>query len=286
MHIFCRETRAHLELHPHLHGNESSGTLITPDLWLRNCKSPETSSLSPPASPTKGHDQPQTAPLPLITVAHSSKLLNKPPENTDCKRNRIKVQKKQRKRTTSGSNVIFKANNDTPQDLRVRHSPVEVNETRTSGGGEKERFNKLNTTNPIYSDTRPKSGNSQQLTGSQMGPSEKGLFDGLLPPPTVLVPYPIIIPIPIPLPIPIPIPNILMKKMKEESSQTDEINCVHLNTEQSSRENGVEEQGAAAESQAEDNIRAAVNCRPLRKRKKVSDFKSKLIVKNKHTTND
>ncbi|VEN53824.1 unnamed protein product [Callosobruchus maculatus] len=54
MHIFCRETRAHLELHPHLHTEETSstgGNLITPDLWLRNCTSPE-NNRSP--SPTQG----------------------------------------------------------------------------------------------------------------------------------------------------------------------------------------------------------------------------------------
>ncbi|KAL7032903.1 hypothetical protein ACKWTF_007425 [Chironomus riparius] len=39
MQIFCRETQAHLELNPHLKDkNESGEGLITPDLWLKNCR--------------------------------------------------------------------------------------------------------------------------------------------------------------------------------------------------------------------------------------------------------
>lgn len=39
MQIFCRETEAHLQMHPHLNDLKpaSSSGLITPDLWLRDC---------------------------------------------------------------------------------------------------------------------------------------------------------------------------------------------------------------------------------------------------------
>nr|VDH80598.1 sine oculis binding protein [Euperipatoides kanangrensis] len=44
MNIFCRETQAHLQMHPHLDAGKVSGnpvTLVTPDLWLRDCKGHE-----------------------------------------------------------------------------------------------------------------------------------------------------------------------------------------------------------------------------------------------------
>lgn len=59
MNIFCKETEAHLQLHPHLSeegGSSSSGPggLITPDLWLRDCRSASPSaSPSPPPEPPK-----------------------------------------------------------------------------------------------------------------------------------------------------------------------------------------------------------------------------------------
>lgn len=41
MHVFCRETRAHLDLHPHVGtvpgGAGEDQVLITPDLWLKDC---------------------------------------------------------------------------------------------------------------------------------------------------------------------------------------------------------------------------------------------------------
>ena len=45
MNIFCKETQAHLQMHPHLQESDSShltpqerAKLITPDLWLKECK--------------------------------------------------------------------------------------------------------------------------------------------------------------------------------------------------------------------------------------------------------
>nr|XP_024215692.1 sine oculis-binding protein homolog [Halyomorpha halys] len=56
MNIFCKETEAHLEAHPHLREStavESGPGLITPDLWLRDCRSPASEeSLSPQPSLT------------------------------------------------------------------------------------------------------------------------------------------------------------------------------------------------------------------------------------------
>ncbi|GLG97458.1 Uncharacterized protein GBIM_04220 [Gryllus bimaculatus] len=61
MNIFCKETQAHLQLHPHLQdgtGAGGSGGLITPDLWLRDCRS------SSPASDRSASPGPPSGPLP------------------------------------------------------------------------------------------------------------------------------------------------------------------------------------------------------------------------------
>ncbi|CRK99316.1 CLUMA_CG012697, isoform A, partial [Clunio marinus] len=53
MQIFCRETQAHLELNPHLKETKEVGeSLITPDLWLKNCRSRSPSPDALPRSPT------------------------------------------------------------------------------------------------------------------------------------------------------------------------------------------------------------------------------------------
>ncbi|XP_017049921.2 sine oculis-binding protein homolog isoform X2 [Drosophila ficusphila] len=96
MQIFCHETQAHLDMHPHLRDQAldagSDAGLITPDLWLRNCRSrsaspastlsvspgpavPATSRCSdspPPLPPPSHHHHPSK---PLISVAPVSKLL-------------------------------------------------------------------------------------------------------------------------------------------------------------------------------------------------------------------
>ncbi|XP_075975548.1 sine oculis-binding protein isoform X2 [Anticarsia gemmatalis] len=89
MHIFCRETQAHLDLNPHLVNASSSSNLITPELWLKNCKSrsasptsersgsPNPEAPNKPANPEKTEAQKtQTrSPLPLITIAPTAKLM-------------------------------------------------------------------------------------------------------------------------------------------------------------------------------------------------------------------
>ncbi|CAG9787640.1 unnamed protein product [Diatraea saccharalis] len=88
MHIFCRETQAHLDLNPHLVNASSTSNLITPELWLKNCKSRSASPISEKSgSPTheiiaKANSEKSEAqkslrksPLPLITMAPTSKLM-------------------------------------------------------------------------------------------------------------------------------------------------------------------------------------------------------------------
>ncbi|XP_061511286.1 phosphatase and actin regulator 4B isoform X2 [Anopheles gambiae] len=94
MQIFCNETQAHLEMNPHLkEKSTSAGTLITPELWMKNCKSCSISpvsdrseSVSPvPSLPVRSSPEPSPVLLrsptpakkPLISVAPASKLLSK-----------------------------------------------------------------------------------------------------------------------------------------------------------------------------------------------------------------
>ncbi|BFG04943.1 sine oculis-binding protein homolog [Drosophila madeirensis] len=99
MQIFCNETQAHLDMNPHLRDQAmeagSEAGLITPDLWLRNCRSRSASPAStvsvspgPPAAPERStaatpnakRSSPSVTPpsnpsKPLISVAPVSKLL-------------------------------------------------------------------------------------------------------------------------------------------------------------------------------------------------------------------
>ncbi|XP_058457977.1 sine oculis-binding protein homolog A [Malaya genurostris] len=90
MQIFCNETQAHLDMNPHLkEKSASTGSLITPDLWLKNCKSRSVSpvsdrseSISPaPSLPMRPSPEPvmpsPSVKKPIISVAPPSKLLSK-----------------------------------------------------------------------------------------------------------------------------------------------------------------------------------------------------------------
>lgn len=113
MQIFCKETQAHLDMNPHLReqgleavASGNGAGLITPDLWLRNCRSrsaspastisvspgpqgaavitPQnvgiaTGSSSSPASSAASNVGHSTAPThkPMISVAPVSKLMSK-----------------------------------------------------------------------------------------------------------------------------------------------------------------------------------------------------------------
>lgn len=136
MHIFCRETRAHLELHPHLseEPTSSSNTLITPDLWLKHCRSsPEPRTPSPTApEPSENLPRPQPSPLPLISVAHPSKIMA---VGAEARQRASKLAKKhQRKRGMVKHPVAARSPaEDLPQDLRVRHTPPGSSGSREEG---------------------------------------------------------------------------------------------------------------------------------------------------------
>ncbi|CAH4033936.1 sine oculis-binding protein homolog [Pieris brassicae] len=94
MHIFCRETQAHLDLNPHLVSSSSTSNLITPDLWLKNCRSRSVSplserSVSPNTEPKQTNEKTsesschRKSPMPLITIAPTAKLMN--PKSIDEK---------------------------------------------------------------------------------------------------------------------------------------------------------------------------------------------------------
>lgn len=270
MHIFCRETRAHLELHPHLYVDDaSSGTLITPDLWMKNCKSPPRRTPSPPPSPQLDTTV-QSLPVPLISVAHPSKLMS--PGVPESKRSRFKLQKKTRKRVSSTLTNNYGKLGEGPQDLRVRHTSTDtessstlVNHTSPESAKPQDkfptRFQNSTTAEPQILNSPPLVSN-QALLGKPL--------ESLLPPPTVLVPYPIILPIPIPIPIPLPILQKNDKVKVDASSQTEDVTEVTVNSSQESSDK---------ELVVKNNIG-----RPLRKRKKLNDDKSKVSKYKKVVT--
>ncbi|XP_037049153.1 sine oculis-binding protein homolog [Bradysia coprophila] len=102
MQIFCKETQAHLDMNPHLKdkGSANDGGLITPDLWLKNCKSPSSSpssDRSKSVSPiTKAPTMSAPTHRPLITVTPSAKLLSRPSNAVSHVRISPKLSKKRR----------------------------------------------------------------------------------------------------------------------------------------------------------------------------------------------
>ncbi|XP_072391306.1 uncharacterized protein [Diabrotica undecimpunctata] len=271
MYIFCRETRAHLDLHPHLRIEENtSGTLITPDLWLKNCKSPEMRSPSPEISPKPPEKSPQTSP---IVLTHTSKLI----ENSESKRNRMKAQKRTRKRipatitgtvnTDTNDSFLKSPPDDMPQDLRVRHTPTDF-ENKDSERDTIPPFKpiKLPIEPRIPSPPNPD-------TESTQGPPPNTLrkpFESLLPPPTLIVPYPIILPIPIPIPIPIPLP--IKKEEKKEVERTEASSQTEAEVEKTVEVNG-------HDTNCKDEPKVLE--RPLRKRNRPCDVKERMTLKPK-----
>lgn len=268
MHIFCRETEAHLELHPHLPGEDKSGgSLITPDLWLKNCKSPDSRTPSPVGSPKPQENQP------LISVAPPSKLM--PITDTDVKRHKNKMQRKHRKRQPVSYNVYkTDINTELPQDLRVRQP---ASESISSDGRVKHPETPAN--NPIYPNTR------FYRPGER--PANLNLGAGLirhpadLPPVTVLVPYPIVIPFPLPIPIPIPLFGL---KTKEETATKEDNNKPDLEATSTALAavNGSSKEEEVVENLVSDDedVRNGIS-RPLRKRKRLTDSKPRILNKKK-----
>ncbi|CAG4929738.1 unnamed protein product [Colias eurytheme] len=139
MHIFCRETQAHLDLNPHLVSSSSTSNLITPDLWLKNCKSRSVSPVSersgsPNAENKQTSDKTEPtirtdhrkSPVPLITVAPTAKLMNpkipeektftqKSPETKKELRHNNKMNLRKRRSSKCTSTV-------TSQSLRQQHA--------------------------------------------------------------------------------------------------------------------------------------------------------------------
>ncbi|RZF35286.1 hypothetical protein LSTR_LSTR016798, partial [Laodelphax striatellus] len=72
MNIFCKETQAHLQLHPHLNETTEKGEsppLITPELWMRDCRSesPDSDRSASPPIPAQPPRAPKNPPPPPVT---------------------------------------------------------------------------------------------------------------------------------------------------------------------------------------------------------------------------
>lgn len=145
MHIFCRETQAHLDLNPHLVNASSTSNLITPDLWLKNCKSRSTSptsekSASPtlenmtvtkPTEKTEPLKPQRKSPLPLITIAPTAKLMKpkgseektKSPETKkDLRNTKMNLRKRRSSKcsaTVTSQSMRQHATTPKAQDLRM-----------------------------------------------------------------------------------------------------------------------------------------------------------------------
>ncbi|KAL1505185.1 hypothetical protein ABEB36_004806 [Hypothenemus hampei] len=249
MHIFCRETKAHLELHPHLYGVADSSSssssamgLITPDLWLKNCTSPKPMQLSPV----------QSEPLQLISVASPSKLLAAADDSSGKSKIHRSKSKKLKKMTIYPATITKSSimNNDIPQDLRVKQV-IEPDGVPP----------------PVVS--------SEPMTLDSM----RNILGNILPSPTTFVPYPVILPLPIPIPVPIPIPKIFKSNtgkdlivLQDNSTQTNEITSINNNNNNNSNNsnnNLLEENAIRVVSE-----QVTSNRRLLRKRT-LTDFKLK-----------
>lgn len=181
MNIFCKETQAQLELHPHLQNTllpenlcktlEPSLPLITPDLWLRDCHSPPLANRSP--SPQRSHS-PSTPGPAVPQLRMSNKLFNR--------------QSRKRKRTTATEDVPLHVYPQFPSHTSVYCTPPLCQ-------------------SPAFTQSQTTNNNTTSTSDAPPPPLYPlNLPPSLLPPPMILVPYPIMLPIPIPIPIPIPLP--------------------------------------------------------------------------------
>lgn len=302
MHIFCRETEAHLEVHPHLHGEDHSGIeLITPDLWMKNCKSPDSRASSPPASPKAVDNRPQTSPLPLITVAHPSKLLATTQNGMETRRQRLKIPKKNRKKPSTAFRPYGQAvNAEGPQDLRIRHSPERRFESsRFTNKNSQEEVHKISSTqqNNLYAFSHMFPSDPRLINPQCINPlpvMKKSLFD--MPPVTVLVPYPVIIPLPLPIPIPLPFSSFLEKGDNRKNEECNSNKCTSSQNFQCSTKTEAETKPSQDKTDSVDhNNEAAYDAavgssgvdvengsrKITRRRKRVVDAKSRIFTKKK-----
>ncbi|KAI4457828.1 retinoic acid-induced protein 2 [Holotrichia oblita] len=305
MHIFCRETRAHLEMHPHLPIDDSGTGLITPELWMRNCKSPESKSPTPPESPKPQQQTnlPQTSPLPLITVAHPSKLMATNSDLHDGNRRiRSKTQRKQRKRCSSTITCsnFSKSQPELPQDLRIRHSPVNCIENHQVRDNITPQLDRLpnpyfyHQQQPFPPDPRiPHPAFMNPLTQPPPPPPPmKSVPPAVLPPVTVLVPYPILVPVPLPIPVPLPLKSFLQAEQSRKLVETKQVtnntttvesppNPVCQQNGNSSQDSGDSNVIEVDTTNEEKEVVKNGTVRPLRKRKRVVDTKSRVLLKKK-----
>lgn len=145
MQIFCKETQAHLDMNPHLMlekaGDPSKdgkrlikrtfkinmfnipGALITPELWLKNCKSRSTSPMSDRSRSRSPSSSAKPPHKPIITLAPSSKLLSRPPLQTAVFAQTISPKATRKRRSLRQCNSVILRNsslhlnrgsNDTP----------------------------------------------------------------------------------------------------------------------------------------------------------------------------
>ncbi|XP_025206440.1 sine oculis-binding protein homolog [Melanaphis sacchari] len=196
MNIFCKETQAQLELHPHLQNTslpenlcktlEPNLPLITPDLWLRDCHSPPLTDRSP------SRQRPHSPPLPGPAVPQlriSNKLFDR--------------QTRKRKRTTVEDTIPPVYPKFPPHAPAYCTPPICRSPAFTQS---------QSTSNSLPTNADP--------TPSPLYPLN--LPSSLLPPPMILVPYPIMLPIPIPIPIPIPLPFLQKECDKNSNKEKNE----------------------------------------------------------------
>lgn len=213
MNIFCKETRAQLELHPHLQNTtllpenlcktlEPNLPLITPDLWLRDCHSPPPPPLLP-SSPQRSCSPLQPPRPPTVSQLRvSNKLFDR--------------QTRKRKRTSAIEDTAATAL-PPPSSLPSYsqfppHTPVYCNTSPST-----------HCRSPAFTQSQPP--NNKPTNDPQPPPPPPPLYPlnmppSLLPPPMILVPYPILLPIPIPIPIPIPLP-FLQKDCNNTSNENE-----------------------------------------------------------------
>lgn len=230
MNIFCKETQAHLQLHPHLQDAackvtpSGSMNLITPELWLKDCKN---------GPKTNEDDTEETSVQDEIDVVNTKQCVT-----------RKEKEKGKRSNRQSGSRQSKEGsieNRQTPATPALGISPHRRQSPCTPSDYQRPPFL------PPY----PSFLAQQQLDAylrlqhSRFGGPPIPLPHGplhpfppgtnphpplhpasystpsasLLPPVTVAVPYPILIPLPIPVPIIIPLLLGLSEKLQEEKKQ-------------------------------------------------------------------
>uniref|UniRef100_A0A146KXL0 Sine oculis-binding n=2 Tax=Lygus hesperus TaxID=30085 RepID=A0A146KXL0_LYGHE len=251
MNIFCTETQAHLDVHPHpqeastseeVEGpTEGTTTLITPDLWMRDCRSqsPETDkSGTPPRipsplveikmSPSRSRFQPQKNVFGEIGAKRKSKR--------SPKRSILLEQRRSSYSPPSPGGGSPPVNMNMNMNMRV--PPTNFHPAMFPEAQRPVFFSPAILTSPPLQDARFAQRHLRKMMAPQMppllplGPPRPpvfpAVFPSIVPPPVTFVPYPILLPIPIPIPIPIPLPGLKMSdlvaqldaaKKKDESSK-------------------------------------------------------------------